>query len=1414
VGLDFLEIVDTLGKNNTREVWPQFNVCKSKDLMIKGSDFYAIYDESTGLWSADQFEAVRLIDNEIQKRVTELKAKYPESIVVGKFLRNTKNKTINGWRQYCKQQTFDNYKDLDAKVLFFNDKPKKSDYATHVLPYSIEEGDMSSYDRLMSVLYSDEEREKIEWAIGSIIAGDSKKNQKFIVLYGAGGTGKGTVIDHIIEPMFEGYYCTFSAKNLTSASNSFAMEDFRLNPLIAIDADGDMNKLDDNTRLNGIVSHEYMTVNEKFKSSYTSRFNALCIIGTNRPVRITDSKSGLIRRLIDISPTGNKVGIDEYNKLIEGVQYEFGAIAYKSLNFYKKNKHKYDAYIPTKMMGASNDLYNFLMDNAEVVDTEEGIDLASLWVMYKDYCADSLIQYPLKRNILKEELKDYFRFYQEKLRLEDGRIIYSVYKSLRRNKIGLYDPNDGMIVDEENDDNWLSFEFQHSLLDEFLADQKAQYAPEVTNKNMHRWANCKTTLKALDTTKLHYTLGPKNLVTIDFDKKDQNGNKSFEENVKAIERLGLPPTYAELSKSENGIHLEYLWNGDINDLSPTIEEDVEIKTFKGDSSLRRMLTKCNNVPIRTITSGLPIMKRSNERVINQDAVENEKHLRNRIEKALRREIGVDISNPDSSKAHTAPMIQYIKSELDKAYASGIPYDVSDIRNRICAFAMTSNHQKEDCYKKCLEMHFRSDNYPIDAYHVIHNDSVDRTGSDLVIFDCEVFKNLFVIVWKKLGKENTPQIMMNPSPREVQALFNYKLVGFNNRKYDNHILYFRAYLNYTNMQLYEKSKEIIKDHTGYHTNAYSISYTDIYDFMSNPNKQVGSLKKWEYKLAKEGYHVMHKENAYDWDEPVPEDKWSEIADYCVNDVLATEAVFNYPDVHDDYEVRCMLAEIAEMTPNDTTNSLSEKIIFGNDKHPQSQFNYRFLGDNPLNYPNLKAKMVTPFTYVEAEKITKDIIAKGLSLEDSVEEARFIALHDRLMPWFPGYKYDKYKKQSTYRDEDGSTYDKIDILTGKKKSDLKLVGEGGYVYSVPGMYGHVWTQDSASHHPHSIYAENLFGDVYTARFWELVTTRLAIKHKEWLMAESAFDGKLKKYLLDKGEAKKLATALKTVINSIYGLTAAKFDNPCKDERNIDNIVAKRGALFMIDLKHAVENMGYQVIHVKTDSIKIRDTSDDIIKFVRVFAALYGYEFETEEKYDRICLVNDAAYIARTEEGKWETKADEFRQPYTYKTLFTKEPIGFDDLCVVKSVQKGAIYEDFNEDLGADEHKYTFVGRVGQFTPVVNGSGGAELLCKRDDKYSAVTGTKGYRWLESSYVALKDPEELKSIIDYDYFVKQANDTKTKISKLGDFEWFTSASPYMPVMAMVKKPEDLIKHPVYTDEIDFDIAEYMDPPDIACVS
>ena len=291
--IDFFKISTRPGKRGTVEVYPEFIIKKSTDLMIRGSDFYAIWVEERGLWSTDEDDVVKLIDRDLERFASENGERIKEENNVSRVrvmrMRDAGSGMIDAWHKYCQRQMRDNFHMLDEKLIFSNVETTKKDYASKRLNYPLEAGDTPAYDKLISTLYSEEERHKIEWAIGSIVTGDSKKIQKFMVLYGAAGTGKSTILN-IIQQLFDGYYSVFDAKALGSASNSFALEAFNSNPLVAIQHDGDLSKIEDNTRLNSLVSHELMTVNEKFKSTYSNNFKCFLFMGTNKPVKIIDSK--------------------------------------------------------------------------------------------------------------------------------------------------------------------------------------------------------------------------------------------------------------------------------------------------------------------------------------------------------------------------------------------------------------------------------------------------------------------------------------------------------------------------------------------------------------------------------------------------------------------------------------------------------------------------------------------------------------------------------------------------------------------------------------------------------------------------------------------------------------------------------------------------------------------------------------------------------------------------------------------------------------------------------------------------------------------------------------------------------------------------------------------------------------------
>lgn len=1288
--LDFL-MISTRNTKNGVEIYPKFRLYpKSQDLMIRGGDFYAIWVEERGLWSTDEQEALQLIDRELDRYAEENKSRF-ESKVRILHMWDSESGMIDSWHRYCQKQMRDSFTMLDEKLIFSNSESNKKDYASKRLSYPLEAGSITAYDKLMSTLYTEEERHKLEWAIGSIVSGDSKKIQKFMVLYGEAGAGKSTVLN-IIQQLFEGYYAVFDAKALGSNSGQFALEAFRKNPLVAIQHDGDLSRIEDNTRLNSLVSHEEMMVNEKYTKGYSNRFKCFLFMGSNKPVKITDAKSGLIRRLIDVTPSGKKLSRKEYNATVKQIEFELGPIANHCLQVYLSNPGKYDDYIPVTMLGATNDFYNFIIDSYHVFKKEDGTTLKAAWEMYKTYCDEAKVTYPLSQRPFKEELKNYFREYSERFNMADGTRVRSYFSGFKTEK---FEEEEREVKKEEKPHvNLIRFEEQPSVFDDVYADCTAQYASSKGTPTK-KWDEVTKKLSDLDTSRLHFVMPPENHIVIDFDIKDKSGNKSFELNL--AEASKWPATYAELSKSGGGIHLHYIYSGDVTKLSRIYDDSIEVKIFNGKSSLRRKLTKCNNLPIATISSGLPL--KGDDKMVNFDAVKNEKALRTLIKRNLNKEY----------HGATKPSIDFIHKILEDAYAGDVSYDVSDMKNAVIAFAAESTNQSDYCLKLVNKMKFKSEE-PSDP---VVNDEVP-----LIFYDVEVFPNLFLVNWKIAGEGKTVTRMINPSPTDIEDLLRFRLVGFNCRRYDNHILYARL-IGYTNEQLYNLSQRIIEgQRDAFSGEAYNISYTDVYDFAAT--KQ--SLKKWEIELG-----IHHQELGLPWDQPVPEEMWVKVAEYCDNDVIATEAVFNH--LKADFTARQILADVAGMTVNDTTNSLTTRIIFGNNRKPQDVFNYRDMGDE-----------------------TCDAVNDSYCHAYGDEHSLFI--NDK--PIFPGYKYEAGK--SIYRGEE--------------------VGEGGYVYAEPGIHTNVALLDVASMHPASIIAEELFGPVYTKRFQEIRDARVAIKHKDFDAARKMLDGKLAKYLDDPQMAKDLAQALKIAINSVYGLTAAGFDNPFRDKRNKDNIVAKRGALFMVNLKHAVQKRGFTVAHIKTDSIKIPDATPEIIQFVMDYGKMYGYTFEHEATYDRMCLVNYAVYIARYKNedgtlGDWTATGAQFAVPYTFKTLFSKEPIVFEDMCETKSVST-ALYLDMNEQLSDDEHDYQFIGKVSSFCPIKPGCGGGELLREGKDKqgnvkYSSATGAKGYRWLEAEMVKELGKE---GDIDRSYYNKLVDDAVETISKYGDFEWFVSES------------------------------------------
>ena len=124
--------------------------------------------------------------------------------------------------------------------------------------------------------------------------------------------------------------------SIPQADGSYTTKDMPLGALIAIDPDTKMDRIEDNSVLNSIVSHESQIVNVKNQNLFSIKFVSMLFMGTNSPVKITDVKSGLIRRLIDVNPTGNTFDYDRYMELIGQIDFELGKIANHCLNVYRE----------------------------------------------------------------------------------------------------------------------------------------------------------------------------------------------------------------------------------------------------------------------------------------------------------------------------------------------------------------------------------------------------------------------------------------------------------------------------------------------------------------------------------------------------------------------------------------------------------------------------------------------------------------------------------------------------------------------------------------------------------------------------------------------------------------------------------------------------------------------------------------------------------------------------------------------------------------------------------------------------------------------------------------------------------------------------------------------------------------------
>ena len=108
--VDFL-IISVRSTKTGVEIYPRFRLYpKSKDLMIRGGDFYAVWLEDVGLWSTNEDDALAIIDSELRKAYDDYKKAHPDTKINVLYMWDSTTGSIDSWHKYCQKQKRDSFK--------------------------------------------------------------------------------------------------------------------------------------------------------------------------------------------------------------------------------------------------------------------------------------------------------------------------------------------------------------------------------------------------------------------------------------------------------------------------------------------------------------------------------------------------------------------------------------------------------------------------------------------------------------------------------------------------------------------------------------------------------------------------------------------------------------------------------------------------------------------------------------------------------------------------------------------------------------------------------------------------------------------------------------------------------------------------------------------------------------------------------------------------------------------------------------------------------------------------------------------------------------------------------------------------------------------------------------------------------
>ena len=209
------------------------------------------------------------------------------------------------------------------------------------------------------------------------------------------------------------------------------------------------------------------------------------------------------------------------------------------------------------MMYKTDPVLNFISDNYDFFSSQEYVPMKQAYDLYKRYVEEAGVERPLSRQKLMNELSNYFDEFHERIFIDNGERKRSVFSGFNMERAT-------SSVVSMLESKGIDLREQESIFDLELAQRHDQLAkPHGTPSK--KWNSVKTVLRQIPTNELHYVDVPEDHIVIDFDLKDEDGNKSLERNLEAAE--SWPPTYTEVSKSGQGLHLHYIFDGETDDLA-------------------------------------------------------------------------------------------------------------------------------------------------------------------------------------------------------------------------------------------------------------------------------------------------------------------------------------------------------------------------------------------------------------------------------------------------------------------------------------------------------------------------------------------------------------------------------------------------------------------------------------------------------------------------------------------------------------------------------------------------------------------------------------------------------------------------------------------------------------------------------